>query len=230
MLAGAITSVQAAARVLGKKLELADCALAALRAGLPQRAQGRVIAAAKLTAIHRSAVQAAGEPEGSPMRAIRALPDPVERVARALQVYGEGVDKTELSTLVSEAFALLTVPRRYLFARHVLPLAAARDSLNAPAYELLAGSVANVAKMCSQKQHSIAASRSAMPQWNELSKQVAKLARGDADDIQLGNVFLTLALVEKAEFDAEQMIALDQQWRLLFRDGVNVNAEERAAA
>ena len=58
-LAGGIASVQAAARVLGKKLDLAECALVTRRAGLPQRAQGRVIAAAKLTAIHRAAAQAA---------------------------------------------------------------------------------------------------------------------------------------------------------------------------
>lgn len=230
MLAGAVASVQAAARVLGKKLALADCALAALRAGLPQRAQGRAMAAAKLTAIHRSAVQAAGEPEGSPMRLIRTLADPVERVARALQLHGEGVDKTEVSTLVSEAFALLTVPRRYLFARHVLPLAAARDSLNAPAYELLADPVSKVAAMCAQQQHSIATSRADMPRWNELSKRIAQLARGDADDIQLGNVLLTLALVEKAEFDADQMIELDRKWRELFREPGSDSPQVRAVA
>ena len=87
-------------------MKLEDCALATLRAGLPQRAQGRVIVASKLTAIHRSAVQQAGEAEGAPMRRIRALSDPVARVAEGLRLYGEGVDKTELSTLVSEAFAL----------------------------------------------------------------------------------------------------------------------------
>ena len=42
-----------------------------------------------------------------------------------------------------------------------------------------------------------------MPQWNELSKRLTRLARGDANEIQLGNVFLTLALVEKEEFDAD---------------------------
>lgn len=188
------------------------------------------MAAAKLTAIHRSAVQAAGEPEGSPMRLIRTLADPVERVARALQLHGEGVDKTEVSTLVSEAFALLTVPRRYLFARHVLPLAAARDSLNAPAYELLADPVSKVAAMCAQQQHSIATSRADMPRWNELSKRIAQLARGDADDIQLGNVLLTLALVEKAEFDADQMIELDRKWRELFREPGSDSPQVRAVA
>lgn len=226
MLAGGVASVLAAARVLGKELELADCALVALRAGLPQRAQGRVIEAAKLAAIHRAAAQAAGEPEGAPMRHIRSLADPVARVAHGLRLYGEGVDKTELSTLVSEAFAMLTLPRRYLFARHVLPLAAQRDALNAPAYELLAGPMAKVTTLCAQKRHSVAVSRSSMPQWSELSRQVARLARGDADDIQLGNVFLTLALVEKLEFDFDPLIALDGEWRRLFRGDL----DEREAA
>jgi hypothetical protein len=35
------------------------------------------------------------------MRRIRVLSDPVARVAEGLRLYGEGVDKTELSTLVS---------------------------------------------------------------------------------------------------------------------------------
>ena len=77
----------------------------------------------------------------------RGAPDPVARVARALRLYGKGVEKTELSTLVSEAFAQLTVPRRYLFARHVLRLAAACDGLNAPAYALLGEPMAKVATL-----------------------------------------------------------------------------------
>ncbi len=228
MLAGSVASVQAAARVLGKRLELTDCALVALRAGLPQRAQGRVIPATKLTAIHRAAVQAAGELENSPMQVLRAIADPVARVAKALKLPADGIDKAAVSTLVSEAYAALTLPRRYLFARHTLPLAAAHDRLNAPAYQLLAEPVAKVAAMCAQKQHSVATSRADMPRWNELSRQVARLARGDADDIQLGNVLLTLALVEKAEFDADQMIELDKKWRALFRE--SESAVERAAA
>ena len=226
MLAGGIASVRAASRVLGSEPDLADCALAALRAGLPQRAQGRIVDAAQITAIHRAAVQMAGEVEGSPMRHIRTLRDPVERVAHGLRHYGEGVDRTELSTLVSEAFAMLTVPRRYLFARHVLPRVAERDALNAPAYELLAEPMAKVATMCAQKQHAIRASRSEMPKWNEFSKRLSRLARGDADDVQLANVFLTIALAEKEDFDAEQLIALDAEWRRLFGG----DAGEREAA
>ena len=226
MLAGGIASIRAASRALGHRHQLEDCALTMLRAGLPQRAQGRVIEPSKLTAIHRSAVQQAGEAEGAPMRRIRALPNPVARVAEALRLFGEGVDKTELSTLVSEAFAQLTLPRRYLFASHVLPLVAACDGLNAPAYDLLAAPMAKVATMCAQRLHSIAVSRSEMPRWNELSKRIARLGRGDAHEVRLGNLFLTLALVEKEDFDADALVALDAEWRALFEG----HSDEREAA
>jgi hypothetical protein len=65
-----------------------------------------------------------------------------------------------------------------------------------------------------------------MPRWSELSKRLTRLARGDADEVQLGNIFLTLALVEKEDFDADALTALDGEWRQLFRDGV----DEREAA
>jgi hypothetical protein len=44
--------------------------------------------------------------------------------------------------------------------------------------------------------------------------------------VQLGNVFLTLALVEKQDFDADALTALDGEWRVLFRG----DADEREAA
>ena len=226
MLAGGIASIRAASRVLGSLDQLDDCALAMLRAGLPQRAQGRPIEAPKLTAIHRLAVEQTGETEGAPMRRIRALTNPVARVAEALRLLGQGVSKTELSTLVSEAFAQLPLPRRYLLASHVLPIAAAWDALNAPAYELLAAPMAKVAALCAQRLHSVAMPRSDMPRWNELSTCVARLGRGDPHDVRLGNVLLTIALVEKESFDADALVALDAEWRALFQG----QPDEREAA
>ena len=75
-------------------------------------------------------------------------------------------------------------------------------------------------------QNSIALPRSDMPRWQDFAKRLSRLARGDADDVQLGNVFLTLALVEKQDFDADALTALDGEWRVLFRGG----ADEREAA
>lgn len=226
MLAGSVVSIRAAAVVLGRRLELVDCAQAALRSGLPQRGQGKSIDAGKLTAIHRAAVAAAGEVEGSPLRRLRGIANPVARVAQALRYFGEGVDKTELSTLVSETHALLPLPRRYLFARQVLPRAAAVDALNAPACELLADLMGKVTAFCVEGTHSIGVSRADMPKWNELTKVVGRLGKGSADDVELANVLLTIALVEKEAFEPEQLVAIDAEYRRLFEE----DSPERAAA
>lgn len=217
MLASAVVSVQAAGRVLGKELALADCAHAALRSGLPQRAQGRELSAANLAAIHRLAAKVAGEPVESPLRRLRALRDPVRRVAEGLRLVGNGIDKGEVSMLVTEAFASLTLPRRYVLAHRALPLAAASNCLTAPAYELLAEPVAKVAAFCTGDKHSVEVPRATMPLWNELSKALTQLARGNDDDVKLGNVLLTVAIVERAEFEVDALIELDREWRELFR-------------
>ncbi len=97
-LAGGIASVRAAPRaqaVAGAPRLRARDAARRLPAA---RSAGRAVDG-KVTAIHRAAVQLAGEAEGAPMRRLRTLRDPVARVAEGLRLYGEGVDRTELSTL-----------------------------------------------------------------------------------------------------------------------------------
>jgi len=216
LLAGMVVAVHAAATVLGHAPALADSALQALRHGLPQRAQGRGIEAAKLAAIHRHAVQAAGEPEDGPWRRIHALADPVARVAEALRWFGRGVERVELSNLVTEAFAGLTVPQRYLFARHVLPRAAALDCLNVPAYELLAEPIGKLIDTCEQPERTVGMLSARVQAWTAFSARVEELAgRGEVDP-QLGNLLLTLFLVEQERFDVDGLVALDRQWAALF--------------
>jgi hypothetical protein len=216
LLAGAVGAVHAVASVLDHGVGLADSALLALRNGLPQRAQGRAIEAPKLAAIHRHAVQAAGEPADGAWRRINALADPVARVAEALRWHGRGVGRVELSSLVSEAFAGLTVPQRYLFARHVLPRAAALECLNVPAYELLAEPIAKLAVLCAEPETSVGLSRTRMPEWSALSKRVGGLARSGEGDAQLGNGLLMLFAVEQQRFDVDELLALDRRWAALF--------------
>lgn len=216
MLAGSVASVRAASLALGRNDRLSDCALVALRAGLPQRAQGRRIDAGKVNAIHRAAVQAAGEPDDGPRRRLRALRDPVARVAVALEHAGGVLDRTEISELVTDAFASLTVPRRYLFARHVLPCAAALQCLNAPAYELLAGPLAKLVDVCADGEVSFQLPRERMPLWQAASSRAMALARGPQPDPQLANILLTLVAVERERFDVDELIALDREWAALF--------------
>jgi hypothetical protein len=215
MLASAIASVRAAALALGRSDRLADCALAALRAGLPQRAQGRHIEAARLGAIHRAAIKTAGEPANGPWRSIRALRDPVARVAEAFRHAGR-LDRTEVSDLVTEAFASLTVPRRYLFARHALPRAATLECLTVPAYELLAGPLGSLIDVCAEENVSFQLPRERMPLWQAVSQRASRLARGPEPDAQLANLLLTLVAVEHQDFDVDELLALDREWKELF--------------
>jgi MoxR-like ATPase len=222
MLAGCIQSVAAASRVLGQRDRLSDCALLALRSALPQRARGLRIEGSRLAAIHRLAVKAAGEPSRGAWHRIRAQRDPVARVAEALRHYGRGIDRAELSALVSDAFASLTVPRQYLFARHVLPLAAERECLTVPAYELLATPLARLVNVCDQEQLTIALPRQRMREWNAVSGWAHKLSKGTADDAQLANILLTLVAVEEQVFDADELVALDRSWAGHFGPAVEV--------
>ncbi len=216
MLAGSIASVRAASIALGSDDRLSDCALAALRAGLPQRGQGRRIESSKLGAIHRSALKTVGEPASSPWRRILSLRDPVARVAEALKHAGGLLDRAEISSLVSEAYASLTVPRRYLFARHVLPRAAALQCLTVPAYELLAEPLGKLVDACGEESLTFQMPRQRMPQWQTVLKRAQELARGGAGDAQLANILLTLAAAEQQWFDADELIALDHEWQALF--------------
>jgi len=216
MLAACIASVRAAALALGRSEKLADCALAALRAGLPQRAQGRPISSAKLAAIHRAALKTVGEPADGPWRRIRALRDPVARVAEAFSHAGAGLDRTEVSDLVTEAYASLTVPRRYLFARHALPRAAALQCLTVPAYELLSEPLARLVDACAEEKLTFQTQRNRMPEWQAVLKRAQDLARGEAGDAQLANILLTLFATEQERFDVDELIALDREWQALF--------------
>jgi MoxR-like ATPase len=216
MLAASVRAVRAASLALGRTEKLADCALAALRAGLPQRAQGRAIEAAKLGAIHRAAVHGADESLGARWRRIRALPDPVARVAEALRHADAQIDRSEISALVTDAWAALTVPQRYVFARHALPRAAALQCLTVPAYELLAEPLAKLLDACAEESLTFQIPRSRMPEWNAVVERVRALARGSAGDVQLANILLTVTAVEQQTFDVDELLALDRQWQAMF--------------
>jgi MoxR-like ATPase len=224
MLAAGIASVRAASIALGRTELLADCALAALRAALPQRAQGRPISPAKLAAIHRAALKTVGEPADGAWRRIRALRDPVARVAEAFRHAGAGLDRTEVSDLVTEAYASLTVPRRYLFARHALPRAAALQCLTVPAYELLSEPLAKLVDACAEETLTFQTQRSRMPEWQAVLRRAQDLARGEAGDAQLANILLTLFATEQERFDVDELIALDREWLAMFVPGSQSDA------
>ena len=215
-LARNILSVHAAQTVLKNSAELADSVWLALKWSLPQRAQGRSISESKLNAIHKQALQTAGQPPSSPWHRIRATRDVVQRIAVALPFAGKEISKLEFSSLVTDAFASLPIPKRYMLSRRLLPVVSATGCVNVPTFELLSECAIKVAKFCQQESHTIEMHRSRAAEWNKLLEVVAGLGKCGDDSIHLGNYLLTLCAVEGETFDPKELIALDREWGTWF--------------
>jgi MoxR-like ATPase len=211
-LAHNILSVHAAQSVLKNKADLSDSVWLALKWSLPQRAQGRSISESKLNAIHKQALQTAGQPPSSPWHKVRATRDPVQRIAVALPYAGSEISKLEFSNLVTDAYASLSVPKRYVLSRHLLPPVSVRGCVNVPTFELLSDCAIKVAKFCAQERHTVEIHRSKLPEWNRLIEVVSGLGKSGDDAVHLGNWLLTVFAVEREAFDPEELIALDREW------------------
>jgi MoxR-like ATPase len=225
-LAKSMHALRAAARVLGVDAESPTVAYLALKHGIPQRGQGRKIDESMLKAVHRAALAVAGTPAESPWHKLSAIRDPVERVAAALPHYPGGLTRTEISSLVCDAYASLSIPRRYLLARRLLPLAVKGGFLNVPAFELISDPARKVRKLVEGGTQNIQMPRAKASCWDALIAAIGLARkRGFADD-ELGNYLLTLHVVEKQEFKPAEIIELDREWGRLF----SLEAPEAATA
>ena len=214
-LARNIRAVHAACEVLGHDTAPGDVAYRALKWSLPQRAQGRAVPEHRLAAAHREAVQAAGEPQSSVWARLRSERDPVKRLALALR--HEALNRIELSQLVADVWAGLTVGERYVLARNVLP-ALTEDRLTAAALEMLMDPMGKVLGFTEEDLHRISIPRSRAHEWDRLLAAIQGLRRRqDPDGVALGNLLYTLFVVEEARFDPEALIERDREWRALFR-------------
>ena len=218
-LARGIHAVRAALAVLGLKADLPGAAYLALRYGLPQRAQGRRIEEPRLKAMHRAALSAAGQPAESPWHALRAIADPVARIAAALPHFPDRLGRAEISTLVSDAFAGLSRPRQYLLSRHLLPVASRTGCLNVPAFELLSEPAAKVRKMVESGGHNLTMARSEAGQWDAFVAVLGKARKAGRADDALANTLLAVRAVEDEQFDVAELLALDREWAELFAPG-----------
>ena len=215
-LAKGVHAIHAALAVLNLKADLPGAACLALRYGLPQRAQGRRIDEARLRAIHRAALAAAGQPADSPWHALRAIADPVARVAAALPHFPARLSRAEVSTLVSDAFAGLSKPRQYLLSRHLLPVASRTGCLNVPAFELLSEPARKILKMVESGSYNLTMARSRAAQWDTLVAAIGQARKtGQADD-PLANTLLAILAIEQEQFDVAELLALDAAWARLF--------------
>jgi hypothetical protein len=215
-LAKSVHAVHAALAALNLKSDLPGAAFLALRYGLPQRAQGRKIEESRLKAIHREALASAGQPAESPWHALRAIADPVERIVAAVEHFPARLTRTEVSNLVSDAFAGLSTPRRYLLSRRLLPVASRTGCLDVPTFELLSSLAMNVRKFVEAGQQSLTMERSRASKWDGLVAAIGKARKAGQADDELSNYLLALRTVEQEDFDAAELLALDQAWAGLF--------------
>lgn len=105
MLAQAVASVTAAAQALDACAAPQDAALLALRASLPQRAQGQRVGETAVLAAHREAMTAARLGAGDPLALILRTLDPLERLAATLAASQLGRD--DVSRITADVLAQL---------------------------------------------------------------------------------------------------------------------------
>jgi MoxR-like ATPase len=113
-----VLAVQASAAVIEPSLDPAECTLLALRASLPQRAQGVDIAENALLAAHRQAWRLHAIDPLDPLRVILLTADPLERFRLAIRT--PALSSANFSTVVADCLAQVAPSTRaacilYLF-------------------------------------------------------------------------------------------------------------------
>ncbi len=211
-----ILSLHAANQVLATRVNLDRSALDALRHGLPQVAQGVKVRESLIKTIHKGAIQEANNPTGGIWQVIRNELDPIKRVQMALGANSDECGRLQFSQLVNDAWASLTRPRQYLFARNFLP-ALTEDRLTVNTLEILLEPLSRVEQFASTESHNFSQSRVRAGDWDQLQKVILKLKNsGTANQIDLGNLLYTIYWVENEQFDAAALVRLDTRWGRLF--------------
>ncbi len=105
MLYEAVASVTAAAQALDASASPDEAALVALRASLPQRAEGRIVSEAKVLAAHREALDMAQLGTGDALEVILRTLDPLDRLCATLAATSLGRD--EFSRITADVLAML---------------------------------------------------------------------------------------------------------------------------
>lgn len=213
-LARSILAIAGAAQALALDIGLEGAAFLALKWGLPQRGHGRRIEEGQLRAIHALALRAVGEGAGGIWSRLRCERDPVRRIALGFAAYPQEVSKLELSNLVSDAFASLSVPCRHLLALVLTPSLMRAACVNVPTLELLTATLEKLRLFGAGKAHTLSAT---IGQARSLNARIAKIAKLEKTDPALGNLMMYLLAVEKEDFDPASLIQQAAIWRELFR-------------
>ena len=208
-----IAAVHAACRTLNREEQLEEAAFLAFKWGLPQRARGTRFQDSKLKAIHKLALKAVGEPKDSPILRIQSESDSVRRISFALDTSPKELSRIEFSQLVTDAYAELAVPERYLLSRHLLPVLAVHDRVTAATYELLLEPMEKLHDFIRSDTHQLYIKRDRMMNFDEILGKVSEISDGKTwNKDQLCNILYTVFAVESEVLDIDSLIALDKLW------------------
>ena len=198
MLAANIAAVHGARRTLesgsagGDGGNIAASAHVALRHSLPHRAQGKVVDAGVITALHRQAVDAASQVQGDATLA-RILDEahPVRRVGLALAALNKDsgrVPRHTMSLLVADALASQDTQARWILTQELLPTLADLDCVDAPTLELLAEPF--MAQVSFEERPNLRheVPRSRVAPFNALVAAMGALDASDPQQVALGNL------------------------------------------
>ena len=133
-----------------------------------------------MKAAHRIAERVAGEPEDSPWRIVNSEPDPVKRIAQALDLEPDSFNRWDLSHLVQDALAELPPADRHALAMNLVSVFSARDRLNATVYEQISSLVSPVLQFTEGGRQEIQTHRNRAGEWDRLLSVITGMEKASS--------------------------------------------------
>jgi MoxR-like ATPase len=215
-LAQTTISILAASTTLQCELDVENASFLALKWGITQRAQGQVVDESKLLGIHRMACQQASQCVSSSTHRLYTTQSPIQRLALALPMSEDEVSNLEYTQMLTDVWAGLHVPERYILARHLLPLVNQFPRLTANGYEMLAGPFKKLINFTEAQEHKISIHKSRACEWDKLLADIPDENYPQRHQIQ--NIFYTLFTVEDVPVDTDHLMTLDKVWYAWFQE------------
>ncbi len=211
-----IVGVHSARLQFDSEARLGDSASLAVMHSLPQRAYGKKMPILKIGAAHRQAWSSTLSDSGSEMEALLTEPDPVRRVALAIEL--RSLKKPEFSTVVADCLAAVGPGARHAIAVELFEGPGAGRLVAAIAEQC--GELYRIPCTPQALHESVASSSVRHLVWKRIVRRLAELEKNCADTARTTN--LLVAMFSKGELTTEGEVdtVLDawRQTRARFRE------------
>jgi MoxR-like ATPase len=211
-----ILSLYSAEIILGQNPVLDETALRTLQFSLPHSAAGKPVDKSKVLLAHKKAVDLTKLDINSPKAQINRLTDPIQKVEKALQL---GVNKTELTKLISDGFATLNLLERYCWINHLFPRLVEGDvKVSASVLEQIGEIQSNIVKGAHADFNvSISNGTTRWKVWQRLNDGISKTDLKDSDQL-ITNIAISRALFfiekENIKLDSVHRVSADIEERI----------------